>query len=71
MTCPPHHWVLSSPEHGEIKGRCKRCRARRAFTQPAPYSWSDGYGVASIRDEERRRQRAAAIRAEDNAWDAR
>jgi hypothetical protein len=26
-----HHWVLGDPAHGEITGRCRRCKATRLF----------------------------------------
>ena len=30
--CPPHHWLLESPNgHPMLTGRCRRCRATGLF----------------------------------------
>jgi len=38
-TCPPHHWLLSSPDgSGTCEGVCRKCKAKRTYNageQPA------------------------------------
>ena len=29
-----HHFVLSAPENGTIRGRCKKCEVERLFSSP-------------------------------------
>jgi hypothetical protein len=38
-----HHWVLSHPEDDVIRGRCKRCGARREY--PASVEGASRQGV--------------------------
>ncbi len=34
LNCPPHHWMLESPEKGRHRfvGRCRKCRAITFFS---------------------------------------
>jgi hypothetical protein len=38
-----HHWVLSLPENDVVRGRCKRCGARRDY--PASVEGASRQGV--------------------------
>lgn len=31
--CPPHHWLLDSPEGLEVPGVCMKCDETRTFPQ--------------------------------------
>ncbi|MBA7716013.1 hypothetical protein ES703_125072 [subsurface metagenome] len=32
--CPPHHWILGSPDHGVTHARCKFCSEEKDFHEP-------------------------------------
>ena len=38
-----HHWLLSAPEDDVIRGRCKRCGARREY--PASVEGASRQGI--------------------------
>lgn len=31
MTCPPHHFIVDTPNGPTSKGKCKRCHTTRVF----------------------------------------
>ena len=32
--CPPHYWMLGSPDHGVTRGKCKWCGEEKDFHVP-------------------------------------
>ena len=37
--CPPHHYVLPTPEGATSEGVCKKCHERKTFSNF--YKWTD------------------------------